>query len=39
MAGRFPLDKLVKYYALTDINAAVDDQASGAVIKPIVRAH
>jgi aryl-alcohol dehydrogenase len=39
MAGRFPLEKLVKYYPLSAINAAVDDQASGAVIKPIVRAH
>lgn len=37
MAGRFPLDKLVKYYDLDAINQAIEDQASGATIKPIVR--
>jgi aryl-alcohol dehydrogenase len=37
MAGRFPLEKLVKYYPLASINAAIQDQASGATIKPIVR--
>jgi hypothetical protein len=29
MAGRFPLEKLVKYYPLASINAAIEDQASG----------
>jgi aryl-alcohol dehydrogenase len=37
MAGRFPLDRLVKYYPLASINGAIEDQASGATIKPIVR--
>lgn len=34
---RFPLERMVKYYDLASINQAVDDQASGATIKPIVR--
>jgi aryl-alcohol dehydrogenase len=34
---RFPLERIVKYYDFTSINQAVDDQASGATIKPIVR--
>lgn len=37
MAGRFPLEKLVKYYPFSAINQAMADQASGATIKPIVR--
>jgi aryl-alcohol dehydrogenase len=37
MAGRLPLEKMVKYYDLDGINQAIDDQASGATIKPIVR--
>jgi aryl-alcohol dehydrogenase len=37
MQGRFPLQHLVKYYELDSINQAIDDQASGATIKPIVR--
>jgi aryl-alcohol dehydrogenase len=34
--GRFPFDKLIKNYALTDVNAAFADSASGAVIKPVI---
>lgn len=37
MQGRFPLERMVKYYELESINQAIDDQASGATIKPIVR--
>jgi len=37
MAGRFPLEKLVKYYAFEDINEALADQEHGKVIKPILR--
>jgi aryl-alcohol dehydrogenase len=37
MQGRFPLEHLIRYYDLASINQAVDDQASGATIKPIVR--
>ncbi|MBR0687804.1 NAD(P)-dependent alcohol dehydrogenase [Bradyrhizobium manausense] len=35
--GRFPFDKLVKFYALDEINAAIHDSETGAAIKPIVR--
>lgn len=37
MAGAFPVDKLVRFYDFAAINQALDDQASGDVIKPIVR--
>lgn len=37
MAGEFPVDRLVKFYEFADLNQALDDQASGGVIKPIVR--
>ncbi|TGN72948.1 NAD(P)-dependent alcohol dehydrogenase [Bradyrhizobium yuanmingense] len=36
-SGRFPFDKLVKFYTLDEINSAIFDSESGAVIKPIVR--
>lgn len=35
-AGRFPFDRLVKKYALADINTAFADSESGATIKPVV---
>ena len=34
--GRFPFDKLVRHYALSDINHGFEDSESGSVIKPIV---
>lgn len=34
--GRFPLDRLLRNYDLTDINKAFEDSASGAVIKPVI---
>lgn len=36
-SGRFPFDKLVEFYTLDEINNAIFDSESGAVIKPIVR--
>ena len=36
-AGRFPFDRLVKYYALDEINQAVEDSESGRVLKPILK--
>ncbi len=36
-AGRFPFDRLVKFYDLADINQAIEDSESGRVLKPIVR--
>jgi len=35
--GRFPLDKLVKYYPLDQINEAAADSEKGVTIKPIIR--
>lgn len=35
--GRFPFDKLVKYYELDEIDQALADSKSGKVIKPILR--
>ena len=35
--GRFPFDRLVKYYGMGDIEQALEDSASGEVIKPILR--
>ena len=37
MAGRFPLEKLVKYYDFEQINEALEAQEHGKVIKPILR--
>ena len=36
MKGRFPFDKLVKYYPLQNIQQAVEDTESGKVLKAIV---
>jgi aryl-alcohol dehydrogenase len=35
--GRFPFDKLVKFYDFGEINQAIHDSESGKTIKPIVR--
>lgn len=35
--GRFPFDKLVKFYGLDQINQAAEDSEKGITIKPIVR--
>ena len=35
--GRFPFDRLVRYYELGDIEQALADSKSGEVIKPILR--
>jgi aryl-alcohol dehydrogenase len=37
MQGRFPFDKLVKFYALDEINEAAADSEKGGTIKPILR--
>ncbi|MCP3380646.1 MULTISPECIES: NAD(P)-dependent alcohol dehydrogenase [unclassified Bradyrhizobium] len=37
--GRFPFDKLVRFYNFDEINAAIHDSETGAAIKPIVRMH
>ena len=35
--GRFPFDRLVSYYALDEINQAIEDMHQGKTIKPILR--
>jgi aryl-alcohol dehydrogenase len=35
--GRFPFDRMVKFYALEQINEAMADSSSGRTIKPILR--
>lgn len=35
--GRFPFDRLVKYYEMDEIEQALADSKSGEVIKPILR--
>jgi aryl-alcohol dehydrogenase len=37
IAGKFPLQKLVKFYKFEDINQALDDQDRGIAVKPILR--
>ncbi len=37
MQGRFPFDRLVRYYPFDAINQAADDSEHGVTIKPIVR--
>ncbi|WP_028227909.1 NAD(P)-dependent alcohol dehydrogenase [Paraburkholderia ferrariae] len=35
--GRFPFDRLVKFYTLEQINQAAEDSAQGITLKPILR--
>jgi aryl-alcohol dehydrogenase len=35
--GRFPFDRLIRFYPLDDINRAVEDMEAGCVIKPVLR--
>ena len=35
--GRFPFDKLVKFYPLDQINQAAEDSEKGGTIKPVIR--
>lgn len=35
--GRFPFDKMIKYYALDEINQAVEDMEAGRALKPVLR--
>ena len=36
-AGRFPFDKLVKFYSFDQINEAFEDSANGSTVKPILK--
>lgn len=35
--GRFPFDRMIKFYDLADINTAVTDSVSGKALKPVLR--
>lgn len=35
--GRFPFDKLVRFYPLDAINEALEDSKKGLTVKPIIR--
>jgi aryl-alcohol dehydrogenase len=37
VAGRFPIEKLVRFYDFEDINQALEDQEQGRAVKPILR--
>ena len=37
MQGRMPVDRLVKFYPLDEINQAAQDSSNGATIKPVLR--
>jgi aryl-alcohol dehydrogenase len=37
LQGRFPFDKLVKFYAFEDINQAAKDSEQGLTLKPVIR--
>lgn len=36
-AGRFPFDKLIRFYELADIDRAFEDSRSGIAVKPVLR--
>lgn len=35
--GKFPLEKLIKYYDVKDYEQAIEDAHSGKTIKPVLR--
>jgi aryl-alcohol dehydrogenase len=37
LQGRFPFDKLCKFYAFEEVNQAMADSERGITIKPILR--
>jgi aryl-alcohol dehydrogenase len=37
MAGRFPVERMVTFYDLTDINRAAAESSKGTTIKPVIR--
>lgn len=36
-AGKFPFDKLIKFYEFEDINQAFEDSKSGVTVKPVLK--
>ncbi|MNM79758.1 Aryl-alcohol dehydrogenase [compost metagenome] len=39
LQGRFPFDRLVKFYSFKDINQAAEDSEKGLTLKPVIRIH
>jgi aryl-alcohol dehydrogenase len=37
MAGRFPVERIITFYDLADINRAAQESSQGATIKPVLR--
>src|SRR4051812_21264541 len=37
LQGRFPYDRLIKFYKLEDINQAAEDSEKGVTVKPVIR--
>jgi aryl-alcohol dehydrogenase len=37
LAGIFPLEKMIKFYDLADINRAAEESSAGIAIKPVLR--
>jgi aryl-alcohol dehydrogenase len=35
--GRFPFDRLVRYFDLADVQTALEQSYAGEVIKPVLR--
>ena len=35
-SGKFPIDKIVKFYQSEEINEAIKDSVNGSMIKPII---
>jgi aryl-alcohol dehydrogenase len=35
--GRFPFDRLIKYFTLSEVNVAMAESARGEVLKPVIR--
>jgi aryl-alcohol dehydrogenase len=35
--GKFPFDKLIKFYSLDEINQASEDSEKGTTLKPVLR--
>ncbi len=38
LQGRFPYEKLIKFYDFKDINKAIEEMEKGGVVKPVLRA-
>ncbi|MFY9755153.1 MAG: NAD(P)-dependent alcohol dehydrogenase, partial [Pseudolabrys sp.] len=37
MAGRFPVDRMITFYPLAEINRAAAESSAGKTIKPVLR--